>query len=129
MRIARHIEERRMFEVRHIHDVPVVNVTGELSRHNVRYLEDAFTSFLERGQLNIILNFENLEHIDYRLVRRLADHIVVFQCEGGDIKIANASGYVQQILKVMGLENEEFYLSLEDALMSFFVWQPDGALQ
>lgn len=118
-----------LVKVSHIHDINVVNISGDLSRYNMRYVDNLFSSFLERGQLNIILNFENLEHIDYQLVRRLADHIVVFQCEGGDMRIANASWYVQQILKVMGLEDKEIYSSVEDALMSFFVREPDGDLQ
>lgn len=117
-----------MFEVNLIHGISVVNVAGELSRHNMRFLEEVFASFLDRGQINIILNFESLKHIDYQLIKRLVDHIVFFQCEGGDIKISNASPYVRQILDVMGLE-EEIYPSVEDALMSFAEWQPSGDLQ
>ena len=117
-----------MFHVNRVHDVSVVDVAGDLSRHNVSHLEDVFKSFSGCGQLNIILNFERLKHIDYQLVRRLADHIVTFQCEGGDIKMANVNPYVQSILKVMGLE-EEFFPSVEDALLSFLEKQPDCELQ
>ncbi len=116
------------YDINHINDISVINVGGELSRYNIRSLEEVFSSLLERGQLSVILNFGNLNHIDYQLVRRLADHIVYFQCEGGDIKIAGASSYVQQILQVMGFE-EEIFVSVEDALMSFFVHHPDGDLQ
>lgn len=122
------ISEARMFQVNRIHDISVVDVAGELSRHNVRHLEEVFKSFSQCGQLNIILNLERLKHLDYQLVRRLADHIVTFQCEGGDIKMANVSSYVQSILKVMGLE-EELFPSVEDALLSFLETRPDGLLQ
>ena len=118
----------RMFSVNRIHDISVVDVAGDLSRHNIRHLEEVFRSFSQCGQLNIILNFQRLKHFDYQLVRRLADHIVTFQCEGGDIKMANVSSYVGSILKVMGLE-EEFFPSVEDALLSFLEKQPDGELQ
>jgi anti-anti-sigma factor len=128
IRLPRQTEGQK-FEVNHIHGITVVNVAGELSRYNMRFLEEVFSSFIDRGQLNVILNFEKLSHMDYQLVRRLADHIVCFQCEGGDIKIANASVYIQQILKVMGLEDEEVYPTVEDAIMGFFVHQPDGELQ
>jgi anti-anti-sigma factor len=120
--------EMRMFEVSHIHNISVVNVAGDLSRHNMRFLEEVFNSFLDRGQIDVILNFADLKHIDYQLIRRLADHIVFFQCEGGDIKIASASPYIRQILEVMGLE-ADIFPSVEDALMSFPMWQPDGDLQ
>ncbi len=122
------INEGRMFQVNRVHDISVVDVAGDLSRHNVRHLEDVFKSFSQCGQLNVILNMERLRHLDYQLVRRLADHIVTFQCEGGDIKMANVSSYVQSILQVMGLE-EEFFPSVEDALLSFLEKRPDGELQ
>ena len=125
------IEKRapaEMFHVNRIHDISIVDVAGDLSRHNIRYLEDVFTSFSQCHQLNVILNFEHLKHIDYQLVRRLADHIIAFQCEGGDIKMANVNPYVKRILQVMGLE-EEFYPSVEDALLSFLTYHPDGELQ
>jgi len=117
-----------MFEVNLIHGISVVNVGGELSRHNMRFLEDVFNSLRERGQINVILNFEDLKHIDYQLIRRLVDHIVCFQCEGGDIKISKASSYVRQILYAMGLE-EEIFPTVEDAIMSFEEWKPVEELQ
>jgi len=120
--------EARMFQVNRVHDISVVDVAGDLSRHNIKHLEEVLTSCSRCGQMNIILNFERLKHIDYQLVRRLADHIVTFQCEGGDIKMASVSSYVQSILKVMGLE-EEFFPSVEDALLCFLVKSPDDLLQ
>jgi len=118
----------QMFQVNRIHDVSIVDLSGELSRHNMRYLEGLFASFTQCGQFNIILNFEHLKHIDYQLVRRLADHIILFQCEGGDIKMASVSSYVRSIIQVMGLE-EEFYPTVEDALLGFLERHPDGLLQ
>jgi anti-anti-sigma factor len=117
-----------MFEVNRVHDVSIVDVAGDLSRHNMRHLEEVLTSFSQCRHLNVILNFEHLKHIDYQLVRRLADHIISFQCEGGDIKMANVSPYVRRILQVMGLE-QEFYSSVEDALLNFLTRHPDGELQ
>ncbi|EFK96151.1 Anti-sigma F factor antagonist [sediment metagenome] len=121
-------KETGLYQVKQIHNVSVVDVAGELSRNNIRHLEEVFQSLTQCGQLNVILNFEKLSHIDYQLVRRLADHIVTFQCEGGDIKMANVNSYVQSILQVMGLE-EEFFPSIEDALLNFLESYPSGELQ
>ncbi len=127
MRLAKQAQLPR-FEVNQIHGISVVNVSGELSRYNMRSLEKVFNSFLDRGQLSIVLNFSGLDHIDYRLVRRLADHIICFQCEGGDIKIASASSYIQQILRVMGMEEDQICSSVEDAVMGFFSQEPEGGV-
>ena len=120
--------EAGIFEINRVHNVSVVDVAGELSRHNVRSLEEILKSFLQCGQLNVVLNFEHLQHLDYKLVRTIADHIVAFQCEGGDIRMANVSSYVRDILQVMGLEHE-FYTTVEDALLSFLERYPDEELQ
>jgi len=117
-----------MAEVHRIHNVNVVDVQGELSRHNVGDLDRTLSSLSERAQFNVVLDFEKLRHLDYRLVQHIADRIIEFQCDGGDLKVAGASNYVRHILQAMGLE-EEVYTSVEDALMSFMQEAPLDALQ
>ncbi len=107
-----------MFEVKRIHDVSVVGVHGELSRRNFHVFEDVLRSLAECDQHNVLLNLADLKHLDYQLVQRIADRIIEFQCDGGDLKMASANGYVRRILEAMGLD-EEVYGSLEEALLSF----------
>lgn len=107
-----------MIEIHKYHDVNVVDVVGELSRYNVDDLERVLDSFSRCSQCNVVLGFEKLKHLDYKLVRRIADRIIEFQCDGGDLKLAGASSYIRNILKAMGLE-EELYASIGDALLSF----------
>ena len=107
-----------MVEVTQFHDVSVVGVHGELSRRNVHVLEGVLSSLAQCEQHNVVLNFEGLRHLDYQLVQRIAERIVEFQCDGGDLKMAAASGYIRQILQAMGL-SEEIHASVEDALLSF----------
>jgi anti-anti-sigma factor len=117
-----------MFCVRQFSDVSVVDTNGELSRNNIHDFEIVLESLVQAERHNVVLNFADLKHLDYRLVQRLADRIIQFQCDGGDLKMANASGYVRSIIALMGLE-EEFYTSLEDALLSFVQEGPTGELQ
>ena len=117
-----------MFEVKRFHDISVVGVDGELSRRNVRVLDEVLSSLSQCDQHNVVLNFEGLKHLDYKLVQRIAERIVEFQCDGGDIKMASASEYVRSILRAMGLD-EEVYASVEDALLSFVGDLPDGEPQ
>ncbi|MFA4974295.1 MAG: STAS domain-containing protein [bacterium] len=117
-----------MFEVKRVHDISVVGVMGELSRRNVHVLEDLLSSLSSCDQRNVVLNFEGLKHLDYKLVQRIAERIIEFQCDGGDLKMAAANGYVKNILEAMGLD-EEVYASVEDALLSFVGDAPGGDLQ
>lgn len=117
-----------MFEVHRVHGISVVGVMGDLSRRNIHILEEVLTSLSQCDQHNIVLNFADLRHLDYRLVQRIAERIIEFQCDGGDLKMAAASGYVRRILEAMGLD-EEMYSSVEEALLAFVGDAPDGELQ
>lgn len=114
-----------MFEVKRFHDISVVGVDGVLSRDNVHVLDGVLNSLSNCEQLNVVLNFSELKHLDYKLVQRITERIIEFQCDGGDLKMAAANGYVRRIIEAMGLD-EEVYSSVEDALLSFVSDVPDG---
>lgn len=117
-----------MFEVNSVNGISVVGLHGELSRGNVHVLESVLSSLSKCDQRNVILNFEGLKHLDYQLVERIADRIVEFQCDGGDLKMAAASGYIRQIFQAFGLE-EEVYVSVEEALLAFIDGDSDSEPQ
>lgn len=117
-----------MVGIQRINGVNVVDVEGELSRYNVENLYRTLDSFSRCSQYNVVLDFEKLKHLDYRLVQLIADRIIEFQCDGGDLKLAGASKYIRRILDAMGLE-EEVYSSVEDALLSFLREAPVDELQ
>jgi len=117
-----------MFEVRRVHGISVVGLNGDLSRRNIHVLEDVLSSLSKCELRNVVLSFENLRHLDYKLVERIAEKIVEFQCDGGDLKMAAANGYIRSILQAMGLD-EEVYSSVEEALLAFVNDSPEGELQ
>lgn len=117
-----------MFEVKKFHDISVVGIDGELSSENAHVFDGVLNSLSKCDQLNVVLNFAGLKHLDYKLVQRIAERIIEFQCDGGDLKMAAANGYVRRILEAMGLD-EEIYASVEEALLSFVSDVPDGELQ
>ncbi len=117
-----------MFEVKRFHDISVVGVDGELSRNNIHVFDRVLSSLSQCEQRNVVLNFERLRHLDYRLVQRISERIIEFQCDGGDVRMAAANGYIRSIFEVMGLD-EEIYACVEDALLSFVGDVPDGEPQ
>lgn len=117
-----------MFEVHRVHGISVVGLQGDLSRRNVHVLDEVLGSLTQCEQRHVVLNFEDLKHLDYRLVQRIAEKIIEFQCDGGDLKMAAASGYIVRILEAMGM-GEEVYASVEEALLSFVNGVSDGEPQ
>lgn len=117
-----------LYRLKKFNDVSIVGVEGELSSQNVNDFEKLLDSLSKRNEHNVILNMEGLRHLDYKLVQKIADRIIEFQCDGGDLKMANASRYIKQIIQAMGLE-EEIYDSLEEALLSFLGTTSQGRMQ
>lgn len=117
-----------MIGIQRYYHINVVDIDGELSRHNMKELDRTLNSLSRSSQYNIVLDFNKLKHLDYRLVQKIADRIVEFQCDGGDIKLAGASEYIKNILDAMGLE-DEVYFSVHDALLSFLREAPLDAMQ
>src|SRR3989338_2421146 len=108
-----------MFEVKHFNDVLVMGVSGELGLSNVRQFDSLLNQALQSRSHRVVLDLSDLSHIDYKLVPHLVDRVIEIQCQGGEIKLASNNGYISNILKAMGFE-EELYLSVEDALIARF---------
>ncbi|OGQ22757.1 MAG: hypothetical protein A3I05_05870 [Deltaproteobacteria bacterium RIFCSPLOWO2_02_FULL_44_10] len=117
-----------MFRVKQVRDVSVIDTEGELSRNNMHIFENILEHLSQSDCRNVVLNLGKLRHLDYRLVQRIVDRVIQFQCDGGDLKMANASMYIRQILQAMGVE-EEMYGTVEEALLSFLQGEPSGELQ
>lgn len=117
-----------MFDVINVNGVSVVGLQGELSRRNVHVLEEVLKSLSKCDHRNVVLNLEGLKHLDYKLVQFIAERIIEFQCDGGDLKMAAANGYIMQILRAMGLD-EELYVSVEEALLDSICEESCGDLQ
>lgn len=107
-----------MFELRHFNDILVMEVSGELGLKNVRQFDSVLNLALREEIARIVLDFSRLSHIDYKLVPHLLDRLIEVQCQGGELKVAGMNNYISNILKAMGFE-EEFYPSVEDAVISF----------
>lgn len=107
-----------MFELRHYNNILVMQVSGELGLKNVRHFDSVLNLVLREDVEQIVLDFSDLNHIDYKLVPHLLDRVIEIQCLGGELKFAGMSSYISNILKAMGFE-EELYPSVEDAVISF----------
>lgn len=95
-----------------------MGVEGELGLGNVRQFDSLLNQAMQQRTSRVVLDLSDLSHIDYKLVPHLVDRVIEIQCQGGEIKLAGGNGYISNILKAMGFE-EELYSSVEDAVISF----------
>ncbi len=113
-----------MFELRHYNNILVMQVSGDLGLKNVRHFDSVLNLILQEEIEQIVLDFSELHHMDYKLVPHLLDRIIEVQCLGGELKLAGMNRYISDILKAMGFE-EETYPSVEDAVISFSPVRPE----
>ena len=113
-----------MIELRQLNDIVVMEVTGELGLSNVRQFDSVLDLALRSDVGRLVLDVTRLAHIDYKLVPHLLDRMIEIECLGGKLKFAGWNPYIANILKVMGFE-EEFYSSVEDAVISFTPVSPE----
>src|SRR3989338_6392466 len=107
-----------MFELTQCNDVIVVEVHGQLNFNNIKQFDHLLETAMSTENRKVVLNLSGLKHLHYGLVPHLVDRIVELQCAGGDLKLANGSHYIENILKAMGYE-ESLYSTVADAVLSF----------
>ena len=105
------------FQLDYVDDIPVLGVDGELSRRNLRWLDDMIYSVLKHGQSHVILDLSRVQHVDYKLVEHLNKRIKELKNVGGGIALAAANYYVRRIFEAMGWQ-EQVYCSVGDALLA-----------
>ncbi|MBI5300277.1 MAG: STAS domain-containing protein [Deltaproteobacteria bacterium] len=107
-----------MFEIKHLNDVLVMNVTGDLERNNYRQFDSLLDQAMQNKSERVVLDLSGLAHIDYKLVPHLVERVHQIEKQGGEVKWAGGNDYISNIFKFMGFE-EEVYPSVEDAVISF----------
>jgi anti-anti-sigma factor len=109
-----------MFELTAVDDVAIVHLTGELSHHEMLEIEGVLRKLMDSSKVKVVLNFENVEHVNYKTITRLLDRAWKLRALSGDLKCASMSNYTRDIFRFTGADQVvEAYESVYDAVMSF----------
>lgn len=92
-----------MFELKHFSDVLIMEVSGVLNLNNVRQFDKVLSHAMNEEVGRVVLDFSELEHIDYKLVAHLVDRIIEIQCQGGGDKIGGRQRLCLEYFKGHGL--------------------------
>ncbi|XXF76464.1 STAS domain-containing protein [Myxococcaceae bacterium GXIMD 01537] len=114
-------ETRRETGVRAVSDrVESLLLEGELSSEDLARVCDELAQRLGRGLRQVVLDFSEVAHLDYRGVRPLMARAEAFRRTGGDIKLAGLSPYLSAIFRAAGAYDAfEFYPHMNDARAAF----------
>ena len=93
---------------------------GELDRADVQDITDMLARKALEGVTEIVIDFSEVRHFDYRGVKSLVHRAELLRSQGGDLKLAGLSPYLHAIFRSAGAHDSFDYFShSQDAVGSF----------
>jgi anti-anti-sigma regulatory factor len=93
---------------------------GEISRDELGDIGDMLFRLTTSGSLNVVIDFTEVTHFDYRGVKPLMRKAEVFRELGGDVRLSGLSAYLMAIFRSAGANDAfDYFASVEDAVASF----------
>jgi anti-anti-sigma factor len=114
-------ESRQGASVRAASDrVETLLLEGELSSDDLARVCEELGLRLQRGVRQVVLDFSEVAHVDYRGVRPLMARTEALRRAGGDVKLSGLSPYLAAIFRAAGAHNAfEYYPHMNDARAAF----------
>jgi len=119
---AKHLAQVAVEPVGAAGEPPVATLflEGELSRDGLAEVADTLFRLVHRGCRKVVVDLEDVGHLDYRGVKPLLQRAALLRSAGGDLKLCGASPYVAAILRAAGAWQElELYPTRASALAAF----------
>jgi len=109
-----------MYELSTYDDVAVLHLSGEVSYQEMLKIEGILGELLKSAKTKIVLNFQKVEHVNYKIIQNLLDRALKLRRLEGDLKCASLNNYNQNIFRFTGADQfMESYDSVYDAVLSF----------
>ena len=82
----------------------LVTVSGRIDGTNASELDDAFHGLIDEGSVNIVAELSGVEYMSSAGLRALVAALRDCKNKGGDLKIANPSQRMGDVLNLAGLD-------------------------
>jgi anti-sigma B factor antagonist len=100
--------------------VETLMLEGELAAKELAEVDEELSRRLKRGVRQVVVDFSEVSHLDYRGVRPLLARGEAFRRAGGDIKLSGLSPYLSAIFRAAGAHDRfEMYPHMNDARAAF----------
>jgi len=100
--------------------VLTIVLEGELSLDELQRIGEGLVHLAARGLRNVVLDFSEVSHLDYRGLRPLLSGADLLRQAGGEIKVSGLNGYLMYIFRAAGVHDAfEFFADPENARASF----------
>ena len=93
---------------------------GELDRADVQDITDMLARKTLEGVIEVVIDFSEVTHFDYRGVKPLVRRAEVLRELGGDIKLSGLSPYLHAIFRSAGAHDSfDYFSQAADAVGAF----------
>jgi anti-anti-sigma factor len=100
--------------------VETLMLEGELGEAELAQVCEELGRRLQRGVRQVVVDFGEVAHLDYRGVRPLMAKAEGFRRAGGDVKLSGLSPYLAAIFRAAGAHDRfEMYPHMNDARAAF----------
>ena len=101
-------------------DVLIFHLHGDLGSYEIQYVAQVLKEFVKRNWHHIVLDFKEVQHVDYKNLIMLMTSKLAINEEEGVLKLSGMNHYIQKIFNFMGFfDCFEIYDSLAEAILSF----------
>lgn len=93
---------------------------GEICTNEIAEVLEMLSRYTQRGVRNVVLDFSDVCHLDYRGVRPLMARAADLRKQGGDIKVCGLSPYLSAIFRSAGAhESFDYFAAAPEARSAF----------
>ncbi len=97
-----------------------IALEGEIGIREYDDIADQLFRFSSRGVRRVVIDFCDVSHVDYRVVRPLMLRASGLRHLGGDIKLCGMSPYIHAIFRSAGANDAfDYYAEAMDAVAAF----------
>jgi len=83
-------------------------------------IEGILGKLVNSSKTKVVLNFQKVDHVNYKTIQTLLDRALSLRNLSGDLKCASLNHYTNDIFRFTGADQVmESYESVYDAVMSF----------
>lgn len=101
-------------------DVVIVSLAGRLDAYGANDVEKKLDSFIDNGQVKLVINLENLEYISSSGLRVFLAGLKKARKQQGDMKLAGLKPFIKEIFDIAGFTQLFNIMDDEDSAVSNF---------
>ena len=97
-------------EIEEKNNIPIIHVKGEIDVYTCPQLRTLLTDLVQKGQVLLILNLENIQYIDSTGLGTIAHTARTIENSNGKVCVVCTKNQIKKIFEVSGLEKKNVRL-------------------